>query len=180
MPGILIPKVSGHPFFFLEIFLETTLIIAERLFCVYICCGFPSKPILFINSTISFIICLFSFQTQIFLHSSSFYTFSINLLIGYIIQIGARCCQFLCGILAIIYHNFFVFLKLFLRFKVLVLSLNIIEASDRVNDLIYCSLFGSFLYLLKVVNLDKLILFLVQYSVLSCTNFFCNNFFHFF
>ena len=71
-------------------------------------------------------------------------------------------------------------LKLFLRFNILVLSLNIIEASDHVNDLIYCSLFGSFLYLFKLVNLDKLILFLVQYWLLSCTNFFCNNFFHLF
>ena len=45
------------------------------------------------------------------------------------------------------------FLKLFLRFIILVLSLNIIEASDRVSDLIYCSLFGSLLYLFRARSL---------------------------
>ena len=42
---------------------------------------------------------------------------------------------------------FLLFLKSCLRFIILVVSSNIIEASDRVSDLIYCSLFGSFLYL---------------------------------
>ena len=52
-------------------------------------------------------------------------------------------------------HNispFVLFLKLFLRFNVLVLSLNIIDASDHVNEMIYYSLFGSSLYLFRVVN----------------------------